>query len=61
MDINRDYGLISYEGEQDNIKLIIDNDKYVYSTSSNFYLDRDNPRCEIIVSHLKESYDYIIN
>ena len=24
---------------------LIDNDKYVYSTSSNFYLDRENPRC----------------
>lgn len=39
---------------------LIDNDKYVYSTDSQFYLDRENPRIEVDISH-NINYDYIIN
>lgn len=39
---------------------LIDNDKYVYKTQSEFYLQRTNPRIEIEISHL-DDYNYIID
>lgn len=39
---------------------LIDNDKYVYTTSTNSYLDRDNPRIDITISH-KDSYNYVVS
>ena len=39
---------------------LIDNDRYVYSTESQFYLDRGNPRIELEISH-NEDYTYLIN
>lgn len=39
---------------------LIDNDKYVYSTDSKFYLNRTDPRIEIEISHLQD-YDYVID
>ena len=39
---------------------LIDNDKYVYTTSSEFYLNRTNPRIEVEITH-KDKYNYIID
>jgi len=39
---------------------LIDNDKYVYSTESKFYLERSNPRIEVEITHNKD-YKYLIN
>lgn len=40
---------------------LIDNDKYVYTTESEFYLERENPRIELEITHKKAGYEYIIN
>lgn len=39
---------------------LIDNDKYVYSTESRFYLDRSNPRIEVTIEH-NDDYEYVVN
>lgn len=38
---------------------LIDDDKYVYTSASEFYLDRKNPRIEVKITH-KDKYNYII-
>lgn len=40
---------------------IIENDKFVYSTSSKFYLERDNPRCTLTITKLKEEHPFEVN
>ena len=38
---------------------LIDNDRYVYSTDSKFFLERTDPRIEVVITHNKE-HKYII-
>lgn len=40
---------------------LIDNDKYVYKTESEFYLQRSDPRIEIEITHIEEPYEYVID